>query len=728
MESRRKVIKIIASGVLLLAETTGVFGQEHGGHGRWIPSSEQELFDRSPIAEARAIPGLVEVSLPISTGVKATQEFFDQGLAFLHAGWPQEAERSFLTAHLADEDALMPRWGVAMSHLVRDESGAWAWLSGLQDRRDRFTDHSPIERALLEALPSTAQLDAKDAIAWRKTVVVRLRDAIRRLPQEAELKALLAGLLANAWHRWLAELGESRDGAMELIRDVLRQNPGHPAGRMGLQLWANELRHDPYHTKKKYFDAGQMRLSPVFAVHWSLSGRYSAERGAYDVALEHGEMASRIHHQWARLRQAMPDVLPDYARHRAVLGEHFQSAGNAAAAVAIAHDLLRLPRHPVWNAATNSFGSRFAGRKLLLETYRFFGLWEELDQALRDGRIARLEGTLPRAEHAYARAIAAYFRRDDPSFKAAADELSEIGNRVRSDFKDRDRGAKQDAAAAHHDGVLQWLLDGGEEYLTVTEWSRSLEALRRFQAGDSDGVEALLAGSRRVPSLLRSRLLWSVGLKSQARQALLNTGRLPLPKRVEAVGLSQREGDEFPLQFDIDREAVRRAMRPGGGGQLGLSTWEPPSLPRLSIPLVNGGTLDEQAMRGRHTALIFIYSSNCGHCVEQLEALRRHAASLAAAKLDVWVIAGEGRESLAAWIRERPGFPARFGSDEDETWFRQVGAYDDFNRMPLHATLYVDPAGRVLWKDVGLEPFADIEFFVAETLRLRSLFPLPETD
>lgn len=72
--------------------------------------------------------------------------------------------------------------------------------------------------------------------------------------------------------------------------------------------------------------------------------------------------------------------------------------------------------------------------------------------------------------------------------------------------------------------------------------------------------------------------------------------------------------------------------------------------------------------------------------------------------------------------------PAKFGYDTDDKWFRALGAYDDFNDMPLHATIYIDPAGRVLWKDVGYAPFMDLEFLAHETLRLRDLYPNPKAE
>ena len=62
-------------------------------------------------------------------------------------------------------------------------------------------------------------------------------------------------------------------------------------------------------------------------------------------------------------------------------------------------------------------------------------------------------------------------------------------------------------------------------------------------------------------------------------------------------------------------------------------------------------------------------------------------------------------------------------SDKGLTAFRAAGAFDDFERIPLHATILVDPAGRVRWQDLGAEPFKDPDFVLNEAKRLLKLKP-----
>ena len=50
--------------------------------------------------------------------------------------------------------------------------------------------------------------------------------------------------------------------------------------------------------------------------------------------------------------------------------------------------------------------------------------------------------------------------------------------------------------------------------------------------------------------------------------------------------------------------------------------------------------------------------------------------------------------------------------------FRSYRAYDDFENKPLHGTFLIDGTGRVLWQDIGAEPFSDPAFLLEEGKRL----------
>ncbi len=55
--------------------------------------------------------------------------------------------------------------------------------------------------------------------------------------------------------------------------------------------------------------------------------------------------------------------------------------------------------------------------------------------------------------------------------------------------------------------------------------------------------------------------------------------------------------------------------------------------------------------------------------------------------------------------------------------FKDYRCYDDFEKQPLHGTFLIDARGRVLWQDIGFEPFMDEEFLLKESTRLLKLVP-----
>ena len=73
--------------------------------------------------------------------------------------------------------------------------------------------------------------------------------------------------------------------------------------------------------------------------------------------------------------------------------------------------------------------------------------------------------------------------------------------------------------------------------------------------------------------------------------------------------------------------------------------------------------------------------------------------------------------SLAKLSPKEP-IPFPLAADPELTVFKDYRAYDDFEKMPLHATYFIDGQGLVRWHDVSYEPFMDAEFLLGEAKRL----------
>jgi peroxiredoxin len=153
---------------------------------------------------------------------------------------------------------------------------------------------------------------------------------------------------------------------------------------------------------------------------------------------------------------------------------------------------------------------------------------------------------------------------------------------------------------------------------------------------------------------------------------------------------------------------------------LGPFRWQPQAAPAFDVPLGDGSRLTLAACRGRPTLLVCYLGSGCAHCVEQLRALAPKVDAFAAAGIDVAAIGTEPLAKAQALQQQESGGQRglRFAADPELAAFRALRAYDDFESMPLHATLLLDAEGRIRWQDVSAEPFRDFDWLLTESRRL----------
>jgi peroxiredoxin len=57
-------------------------------------------------------------------------------------------------------------------------------------------------------------------------------------------------------------------------------------------------------------------------------------------------------------------------------------------------------------------------------------------------------------------------------------------------------------------------------------------------------------------------------------------------------------------------------------------------------------------------------------------------------------------------------------SDEDRESFQEYGAWNEFDREPLHGIFLIDPNGRIRWAIRGTQPFLNMPFLLDEIHRL----------
>ena len=87
----------------------------------------------------------------------------------------------------------------------------------------------------------------------------------------------------------------------------------------------------------------------------------------------------------------MPDQIHNYAHNNEWLCRNLVTIGRVGDAVALARNMISLPRHPKYNTLAKRGGSAFHGHRRLLSTLEQFEMWEELADLCESGELEALE-------------------------------------------------------------------------------------------------------------------------------------------------------------------------------------------------------------------------------------------------------------------------------------------------------------------------------------------------
>lgn len=229
----------------------------------------------------------------------------------------------------------------------------------------------------------------------------------------------------------------------------------------------------------------------------------------------------------------------------------------------------------------------------------------------------------------------------------------------------------------------------------------------------------------------KAEVLQACGKTAEAKKAFEDTRKLafamdrdlPLARRLDALaqafGISGHWAAPAPTRSDSGR-------RPNIAS-LGPVHWSPPE-----APVFEALTLDNQPVKStdftskQPTLFLFYLGSDCGHCVEQIQAFAKVAKDFGKAGIQIVAISIEPTPA-AVRIREKLGLskaaplPFTVLSDSSGTAFKAVRAHDDFENELLHAAILVDETGHQRWQDISWQPFTDTKFVLEEAQRLLSL-------
>ena len=757
------VIFAIALAKPAIAEDQTVDGEKkvlegHSFHG--------EAFNEGPRQSAYLMKGMGRVRFPVTTSVQEAQLFFTQGVAQLHGFWYFEAERSFRQAAMLDPDCAMAYWGMAVANRNNAER-AQGFIEEAKKRRDKAGKR---EQLWIDS-EINYWADTKKAKKDRHRKMVRdLEAIIYDYPDDIEARAFLAVWM---WQSAREGLPIHSHGAVNaLIEDVLDVEPMHPCHHFRLHLWDNEK---PARALDSAARCGQG--SPGIAHMWHMPGHIYSKLKRYHDSAWQQEASARVDHAHMMRDRVLPDQIHNFAHNNEWLTRNLNHLGRANDAMALARNMIELPRHPKYNSlakpdAPTEYGKRGSaryGRMRLLETLLRYEMWDEIIRASQTVYLE--ETTIPeeQAKRLAAIGVAHYaLGQAEKGIKTLA-KLDELKHRL-EDMKleagakageDARAGEKNDKETKKAKADAMKPFDG--RIKTINQYRAELLAHQAATDEDGDEFNKQIAKAGKMSRERKSQLHLQVGNKKEAEKLASQSARAegqvqPLANYVDILWRSGKEKEaveqfkklrKISAHIDIERAVFQRLapvakkldlpkdwrvkFQPADdvGDRPSLDTlgpfrWSPS--PATDWTLADGQgkkhTLEDYA--GRPMIVIFYLGKGCAHCIQQLGTFAPETDRFRQAGIDLIAISTDDVEGLRETVQQNKTgtpFPFPLVSDASLKVFKQYRAYDDFEQQPLHGTFLIDRQGLVRWQDISYEPFTQVDFLLRESQRLLAQDP-----
>ncbi|MCA9154118.1 MAG: redoxin domain-containing protein [Planctomycetales bacterium] len=329
-------------------------------------SMHGEAFNEGPRQAAYLMPGMANVTFPVTTKNEQVQKFINQGVAQLHGFWYFEAERSFRQAAALEADCAIAYWGMAMAN-ANNEKRSKGFIDEAVKRKGSVSER---ERMYIEALDTYLKGDAKKKKERGEAYARALEKILYKFPDDVEAKAFLA---LQLWgNRSNGSTIASYLAVDALLQQVFAANPMHPAHHYRIHLWDLER---PETAVSSAAVCGQ--TTPGIAHMWHMSGHIFSRLKRYDDAVWQQEASARVDHAHMMRDQVLPDQIHNFAHNNEWLIRNLNHIGRVTDAIALAKNMIELPQHPKYNTLSRRGSARY-GRERLFETLVRYELWDDL--------------------------------------------------------------------------------------------------------------------------------------------------------------------------------------------------------------------------------------------------------------------------------------------------------------------------------------------------------------
>ena len=695
-------------------------------------SERGSAFDTGLRQKPWKMAGIGASHFAITTRVPEVQEWFDQGNTLLHSFWFEEAERSFRWCIKLDPDCAMAYWGLARCGMNWFASMGPADNPELERYRDflkeavrRKGSVSERERMYIEAWVAgfDAEVEKPGEVLTR-----RLQALALKFPEDIEAKALYALFSIRSG----AALGTEM-----VLREVLAEMPDHPgAHHYRIHNWDGVATEQGLPSCARYGP-----VAPGIGHSNHMPGHNYTKLGMWHEAAISMDSATRVELRYMNERLALPFETWNFAHNRDYLCYIQEQLGMEQAARDGARSMIAAPRNPQPSDEEGDETFEYGLRALVRGLIKF-ERWETILE----------QGSIPWRDTP-----------QDQGMKAWVETLAYAGTGktvdARASFEEFK--ASLQALEKEHPGVKESAkpdLDIAEGLLCAAE-GNLLDATRLLGAAADAERRAREAGeyendppSRPWPAyrLLgdvylahgEARLAvasYELALKAEPNDAFTLSGLARAQAALGNQADAQRSADalayvwsgadaELPWRTSVDAlklatkpaattPAPERRYAPAQLDALGPNLWSPFPAPKLDCLDSEGVAVRLEDLRGKNVLLVFYLGTECVHCMEQLRAIDGKKSELEQQNTVVLAVSSASPEKNKS-SQELGDLCARLLSDKDHENARRFTSYDDFEEMELHSTILIDAQGRVHWKRTGGDPFADVDFLLAELTRM----------
>jgi len=724
-----------------------------------------EAFNEGPRQSAYLMKGMGRVRFPVTTDSQEAQLFFTQGVAQLHGFWYFEAERSFRQAAMLDPDCAMVYWGMAVANRNNTDR-AKKFIEEAKNRRDNANKR---EKLWIDS-EVNYWADTKKAEKDRRRKMVRdLETIIYDYPDDIEAKAFLAVWLWQSAYKGLTI--SSHMAVNLLIEDVLDVEPMHPSHHFRIHLWDNEK---PERALASAAHCGQS--SPGIAHMWHMPGHTYSKLKRYQDAVWQQEASARVDHAHMMRDRVMPDQIHNFAHNNEWLTRNLNHLGRVSDAIALAKNMIELPRHPKNNTLAKvdspiDYGKRGSaryGRTRLIETLLRYEMWEETIQLSQTVYLDETAIPEEQAKRLAAVGAALYSLGQAEKGTECLAELDAIIARLKELKLEAGTKAEEKAREEkkNDNDINKAMVDAmnkfNNRFKTINQYKAELLAYQAVADDDKDTFKKQIGKAGRIARERKAQLHLKIGDKKEAEklasQSAKSPGQVqPLANYADILWQSDKEKEaieqfkklrKISAHLDIEKAVFQRLapiakkleLPEDWRTELKLSddVGERPSLDTLGpfrwapSPATQWTLVDGQGKKhslsdyaGKPVIVIFYLGKGCAHCIEQLSAFAPKVDVFKQAGIDLIAISTDhiaGLLETFQLIQNKP-FPFPLLSDASLDVFKQYRAYDDFEKLPLHGTFLIDRAGLIRWQDISYEPFEEVEFLLKESKRLLAQDP-----